>query len=83
MLSHPTAELEYTVISRIGKFSSEITQIFDEIGHTFPGPIVIYSDNQGANSIAIAKTPFCTSAMLHTNIKKEIILQSSFAEYRT
>jgi hypothetical protein len=70
-LSHSTAESEYTVISRIGKFSSGITQMFDEIGHKFPGPTVVYSDNQAA--IAIANTPFCTSAMRHMKIKHHYI----------
>ena len=70
-LSHSTAESEYTVISRIGKFSSGITQMFEEIGHKFPGPTVVYSDNQAA--IAIAKTPFCTSAMRHMKIKHHYI----------
>ena len=57
-LSHSTAESEYTVISRIGKFSSGINQMFEEIGmrHKFPGSTVVYSDNQAA--IAIAKTQF-------------------------
>ena len=45
--------------------------MFDEIGHTFPGPTVVYSDNQAA--IAIAKTPFCTSAMRHMKIKHHYI----------
>jgi hypothetical protein len=45
--------------------------MFDEIGHAFPGPTVVYSDNQAA--IAIAKTPFCTSAMRHMKIKHHYI----------
>ena len=45
--------------------------MFDEIGHAFPGPAVIYSDNQAA--IYIAKTPFCTSAMRHMKIKHHYI----------
>ena len=45
-LSHSIVESEYTLISRMGKFSSGITQIFEDIGHNFPGPTVVYSDNQ-------------------------------------
>ena len=45
--------------------------MFEEIGHKFPGPTVVYSDNQAA--IAIAKTPFCTSAMRHMKIKHHYI----------
>ena len=45
--------------------------MFDEIGHAFSGPTVIYSDNQAA--ISIAKTPFCTTAMRHMKIKHHYI----------
>jgi len=69
-LLHSTAESEYTVISRIGEFSSGIKQMFDEIGHAFYS-LYIYSDNQAA--ISIAKTSFCTSAMRHMKIKHHYI----------
>ena len=45
--------------------------MFDEIGHAFPGPTLIYSDNQAA--ISITETSFCTSAMCHMKIKHHCI----------
>ena len=66
-LLHSTAESEFTSYKSHGKILILNHKIFDEIGHTFPGPTVINSDNQAA--IAIAKTPFCTDAMCHMKIK--------------